>query len=97
VTEGDFAVIDDPEYLAAFGLSVGKATASEVWHAILEQVVDAPRLQQHLPSLSVLTNGGPLARRILRRTGQSPTREKLHEVYSELSQCLSQGRMLSAS
>ncbi len=97
VVEGEQTVIDDPQYLAAFGLGVGKATAAEVWHAILEQVVGAPRLQQHLPSLSVLTKGGPLSRRILRRTGQNPTREKLHEVYSELSQCLSQGRMLSAT
>ena len=80
VVDGDLAVIDDPLYLAAFGLSIEKATAAEVWHAIVEQVVSAPRLQQHLPSLSVLTKGGPLARRILRRTGPSPTREKLHEV-----------------
>ncbi len=100
VVDGDLAVIEDERYLQAFGVSAGgggKATAAEVWHAVLEQVVGAPRLQQHLPSLSVLTKGGPLSRRILRRAGQNPTREKLHEVYAELSQCLSQGRMLSAT
>jgi gamma-glutamyl:cysteine ligase YbdK (ATP-grasp superfamily) len=97
VAEGDFAVIDDPSYLAAFGLQIEKASAAEVWHAILEQVVGAPRLAQHLPSLSILTKGGPLARRILRRTGRNPTREKLHEVYAELSESLSLGRMLTDS
>ena len=49
---------------------------------------------EHRPALEVLLEEGCLARRILNRVGEKPTREALAALYRELGDCLREGRLL---
>jgi hypothetical protein len=48
-------------------------------------------------ALALILDEGCLARRILRRAGPQPERERVHEVYEELCRCLAEGRPLRAA
>jgi carboxylate-amine ligase len=96
VVVGDAAIIEDAAYLAAFGISASRMTAREMWSAIVEQMSNVARLREHLPALQVILSQGPLSRRILKRTGDAPTRDRLLSVYQELAQALASGQMLGA-
>jgi len=91
VRDAEAAVIADPDYLAAFGLRDGAATAGELWIHLAE-VCFAPG--EPVPeALDVILREGPLARRILRATGPSPDRATLERTYRGLTACLAEGRM----
>jgi len=45
-------------------------------------------------ALAVILEEGCLARRILRRLGAQPGRERVRLVYEELCRCLAEGRLL---
>ena len=79
--------------MAAFGIQSRSLTAREAWRAIVEQIDSAPRLREHKPALDVILERGPLARRIVARTGDAPSRSTLSGVYHELADCLATGRM----
>ena len=93
VIEGDAAVIADAEFLSVFGVRAPSATAREAWRAILEQT---PVADEHKKPLEVILERGPLARRILAKTGDTPSRTTLQSVYHELADCLAHGRMFGA-
>jgi gamma-glutamyl:cysteine ligase YbdK (ATP-grasp superfamily) len=87
------AMIGRPEYLLMFGMEKEQATASRVWAHIMEQVgatlsPDARQRIQHI------LDKGCLAKRILARTGRTPTRAKIIGTYKELAACLQEDRQL---
>ncbi|MBL8769108.1 MAG: glutamate--cysteine ligase [Planctomycetes bacterium] len=90
--DADEAVIEDHEWLAAFGVRASRIRAGDVWRQIAEQVVDetAENLEVRL-ALKTILERGPLARRLLRVTGLDPTQGTLRAVYGELAQCLEHG------
>jgi hypothetical protein len=87
--------MDDPGYLRALGLDGSARTAGEVWRALVERHVAPDRgSAEHASALAVLLDEGCLARRILSRVGEKPTREALTALYRELADCLGEGRLL---
>jgi gamma-glutamyl:cysteine ligase YbdK (ATP-grasp superfamily) len=90
------ALIDDADYLRALGLDGSPCTAHEVWCALLDRHAPPAERGEHAPALDVLLEQGCLARRILHRVGEKPTREALTALYGELANCLRDGRMLRA-
>jgi gamma-glutamyl:cysteine ligase YbdK (ATP-grasp superfamily) len=91
VRDAEAAVIANPDYLAAFGLRDGKATAGELWTHLAEACFAPGEMVPD--ALDVILREGPLARRILRATGPSPDRATLEGTYRGLTACLAEGRM----
>ena len=92
IAQGEAAVLDDPRYLATFGLPRRRATAGEMWRHLAGALsLDAldPEVQA---ALDVILEHGPLARRILRALGAAPSRSRLAAVYRRLCECLTAGR-----
>jgi carboxylate-amine ligase len=89
------ATVDDPDYLRALGLDARARSAQEVWQALaLRHVASDRECAEHAPALEVMLEEGCLARRIVNRVGEKPTREALTSLYRELGQCLREGRLL---
>lgn len=100
------AIIDDSDYLRALGLDGAPRPAADLWCELIDRHVrgesDFAEMQ---PALDVLRDEGTLSTRILRRLGvesggsdrlvpaRTPSREDLRAVWSELADCLREGRM----
>jgi glutamate---cysteine ligase / carboxylate-amine ligase len=98
IARAERAEIDDPDYLCALGLDGAPRTAQDVWRALIERhVAPDPAGAEHASALAVLQDEGCLARRILSRVGEKPTREALTALYRELGDCLREGRLLRAA
>ena len=83
--------ISDRSLLDAFGLSGSMHWASGIWSDLFEQVMpDHPTFS---PVLRKMLNAGTLATRIGARVRRHPTHAQLHEIYSELADCLEEGRL----
>jgi hypothetical protein len=100
-------MIRDRDYLEAFGIHAREAAAGDVWSHLVESVVaaDADFAGAWQDAMSVVLSQGPLARRIVRAVaGMNPTvaarlalnRERLHEVYASLCDCLAGNRIFQA-
>jgi gamma-glutamyl:cysteine ligase YbdK (ATP-grasp superfamily) len=99
--DADAARIENVEYLRALGLPASQGcTAAELWRHLLAVSRDRLGAAAAAPWIdvwNVLAEQGPLARRILRRLGnssQSPPRESIYNLYRKLAECLALGRML---
>ena len=91
------AAVDDAELLRALGLDSRARTAQEVWRALYDRHLASDRDgAEHRPALELLLEEGCLARRIVNRVGEKPTREALTALYRELGDCLREGRLLRA-
>ena len=91
IRDGDCALVEDPEYLHALGLSASRCSAGEIWASLLGDV-DGERAWWQ-PTIDTILREGPLARRVLRAVGGAPGREPIADVYRTLCQCLDEGRM----
>jgi gamma-glutamyl:cysteine ligase YbdK (ATP-grasp superfamily) len=93
VREGDRALVKDPAYREAFGLSAQQpCTVGELWQSALA------RCEAELPAdardaLATVLAEGCLARRITRRMAGGAS---LPEVYRELAACLARGELFHA-
>ncbi len=97
VKDGDEAVLDHPRYLAALGYAkTGPARARDVWQHLASEVASGADSAEWRPALDVILGQGCLARRILARTGKTPSHTRLEAVYRELAACLDQGELLRA-
>ena len=95
VKDGDEAVIDHPRYLAALGhRKAGPARAGDVWQHLATEVASDAASDEWRPALDIILEQGCLARRILAKTGKSPSRGQLEAVYRELASCLDRGELL---
>ncbi len=93
--QAERAVVDDADYLRALGLDGTVRSAQEVWQALaLRHLASGGERDEHGPALEVLLEQGCLARRIVSRVGEKPTREALTALYRELADCLREGRLL---
>ena len=95
---GAEARVEEPEWLAAFGLP-GPVPMREAWTYLLDEVAtsrseDPLRPGAPLRSCAeVLLRDGNLSARILRRCPPDPGRDVLREIYAELGDCLEKDRM----
>ncbi len=89
IRDGDHAVITDERYLRSLGMTASTASVREVWsHLIGRTIAHEPEYDEFRPQLELLLSRGPLARRILASTGPEPTRQRITDVYRQLSDCL---------
>jgi carboxylate-amine ligase len=95
IHKGQDAELENPEFLAAFGLRVKSATARDLWRHLLEWVVASGNnaVQHWRPQLEVLVKQGTLASRIIASMGAEPTRERILATYRKLAACLDQNKM----
>ena len=93
-THADLATLRDEAYLRLLGWK-GRAPcrAGDLWRDLVLRT-RAEREADGGDALAVILDEGCLARRILRRLGAQPGRERVHEVYEELCRCLAEGRLL---
>ncbi|REK19299.1 MAG: glutamate--cysteine ligase [Planctomycetota bacterium] len=89
--DADEAVIDQPVYLAQFGLPPKPIKARELWAGVLQQVDGSTSRD---PALAILLSTGSLSRRIQRAVNERGA--SLADVYRQLCECLAEGRMFSA-
>jgi glutamate---cysteine ligase / carboxylate-amine ligase len=101
------SMIRDRDYLDAFGIRAKEARARDVWEHLVGNVVapDADFSDAWSRAVRTVLNEGPLARRIVHAVcGEKPgvsarmslDRERLHDVYSRLCDCLQENRMFHA-
>ncbi|MCA9074473.1 MAG: hypothetical protein KDA93_05530 [Planctomycetaceae bacterium] len=92
IRDAELAVIDSPELLRHFGMSESRLTLSELWRHLCESITqtDHDFTRRH-SAIDVILNEGPLARRIVKRLPESPSREELRGVYEQLANCLATG------
>jgi hypothetical protein len=88
--------IGDPAYLAAFGFpGPPPVPAGELWRHLASEATAAGTLDAAAfgTDLALILDQGPLARRILRATGPTPSHTKLRDIYTRLADCLQEGEM----
>jgi glutamate---cysteine ligase / carboxylate-amine ligase len=95
--DAERAEIDSPAYLDALIGRSQPCTAAELWEALIARMPDAPHRTLWQPVLENILMRGPLARRLLRAVGESPSREELAALYAHLCECLQDGIFFDAS
>ncbi|MBI2477664.1 MAG: glutamate--cysteine ligase, partial [Planctomycetia bacterium] len=88
IRDADEAVIDDAEFLNAFGMSA-PVTAGELWRQLATPLLEPAT--EFAPALRVILEQGPLSRRILKRVGNASSDASLIDTYRELCNCLATG------
>ena len=96
VEAGEATVLDDAEFLAAWGFPEPKGTLQEVWQHLVDQTVQLDGLEPDVSrALQVILQRGTLARRITRAVGPEPGHPALVATYRHLAECLQQGTPFS--
>ena len=88
IRDADEALIDDAEFLNAFGMSA-PVTAIELWRRLAKPLLEPAT--EFEPVLRVILEQGPLSRRILKRVANVSSDASLIETYRELCNCLATG------
>lgn len=99
IREGELAVIQDAEYLAALGFDVDQMPLQDIWKKLYEkncEVLQA-RTPELIPALELILHQGPLARRLSNVIGATPHKTELHNEYRQLANCLTTGRLYDAT
>jgi gamma-glutamyl:cysteine ligase YbdK (ATP-grasp superfamily) len=94
ILNGEQAVLDDPLYLACFGLKE-PVSAGRLWAFLADQVqpelANSPAAVQQ--ALTAILTKGPLANRLTTALNPGFDRDKLTATYRQLSDCLHQGEL----
>ncbi|NCC53389.1 MAG: glutamate--cysteine ligase [Spartobacteria bacterium] len=94
IRDAEQTAITDVDYMRMFGVKPSEMTAGALWQDMIEQVV--PPHPVYTEALRVMIDEGPLARRILRRTGARPARADLDELLVAMMDALANGEMVRA-
>jgi glutamate---cysteine ligase / carboxylate-amine ligase len=94
---GERARIESGDYLAALTGQASACTAADAWARIAARTPDAPHRALWQPALDNILARGPLARRLLRAVGETPSRESLAALYEHLCECLENGVFFDAT
>jgi len=100
VTEAEQGVIDDRRYLEVFGFPErGKCRAGELWQHVIETLnsVHPEAMKPWRTPLEHILSQGTLARRILKKVETHPTHDRIKDVFQEVCDCLSSGRLFDAA
>jgi gamma-glutamyl:cysteine ligase YbdK (ATP-grasp superfamily) len=93
--QGGDAILDNAEFLQAFGATGNSIRASELWKHILDRLVRSGNnaLEKWTNEIDVILSEGTLSKRILKAVGNNPSKENIIEVYKQLCGCLAQNKM----
>ena len=88
-------VIDDPEYLSAFGFTGKSATGAEMWRHIAWRLVQSGNVAvaSARPEIDIILEQGTLSQRIEKALGSDVSKENISRVYRRLCDCLAQNKM----
>ncbi len=92
IGDGERARIDDTGFLSLFGFAGKRATMGDLWQYLASDLRPDLVARKGLP-LEVILNQGPLARRIIKSAGETPSRLVLKDLYGQLCTCLAKGEM----
>jgi glutamate---cysteine ligase / carboxylate-amine ligase len=94
IRDADQALIDDPDYLSALGMTGAPKSAGDMWRHLASTCLAADGLETaQIAALTTLLEKGCLARRILNALNGDLRRPKLFDTYARLCDCLEEGRM----
>ncbi|MBU0682547.1 MAG: glutamate--cysteine ligase [Proteobacteria bacterium] len=98
VKTAEHNTISNGDYLNIFGLRAkGEMTTRDLWcHILQEMQSHYPLHEVFLEPLSLITQQGTLASRIVRVLNNDVSRPALKSVYGRLCDCLAQGDMFTA-
>jgi hypothetical protein len=99
MAQADRAIIRDRRYLDAFGFPErGDCLAGELWQHLIEALSANNKESGAVwgQAWAVLIQHGPLARRILKALGKDSDANAIRQVYGDLCECLSAGKMFIA-
>ena len=94
IKDAENAVIENANYLKAFGIHPGASTARNVWAHLFSEVMSAPEMKMWEEPLTVILEEGTLATRILRELNGDVSRGSLQKVYGKLCDCIQQNKMM---
>jgi len=89
---GGAELIDEPGYLACFGVQDARTSVGALWRRLYDQLHGELPEEVHSP-LELIMRRGPLARRILDSLGDARERAALTSVYRRLADCLERGEL----
>ena len=84
--EGEQTKVSDPTVLSALGLGEAPQTMAEIWRVVCSR--NGLLHGSDGETLAALLQRAPLARRLLERGGERPTRDALRDIYRQLCQTL---------
>lgn len=86
IKDGERSVIENREYLSAFGVDTPSMSARDLWQRLMGELLDARLLDRSFePALRTILSQGTLSRRILDAIGNKPVnRETLAPIYRRL-------------
>lgn len=95
IRSAQLAVLENAEYLALFDYPANKASASELWQHILQQLLKNGNtaLEVCKKELNVIIKEGTLAFRIVTAIGKDHSYENIAAVYRKLCDCLEHDKM----
>ena len=99
IRDGQRASVNDPDYLALFGLEeTGSCTLRHLWRHLLHAAIDeSPAFHDEFgETLNLIITEGTLATRILKSVNGDIGPAKLHAIYQELCNCLRENRLFAA-
>lgn len=95
IEDAEQSVLCDEQYLRLLGWKWGPTSAGTLWEYLVEATLPGKEgWMEWRGPLGVILRQGPLARRLAKRLGKDPDREKIRTVYLELCRCLAEGVML---
>ncbi len=99
IRDAQHAAIKNPDYLAFFGIKTGECTLGELWRHLFGVICQAsPAFRdEYAETIQHIQSQGTLSERILKSLNGDFSRPRLHSVYGELCECLSENRLFSAS
>lgn len=93
ILRGGDTVVDDAEYLSAWGLEKTPRTAREVWADLISRLPTPPPSQASLHAdARWLVDNGSLSERLVRKLGATPQLDQLRHHYGTLADCLLNSR-----
>ena len=92
VIKGERVLIEDSAYLDLFGYPGLSATVAELWQHLADSLYGSALAEP----LQLILEQGSLARRLLRALGSDPSKGRQRELWTELADCLAEGRMFDA-
>jgi hypothetical protein len=97
IREADELVIENQAYLRVLGWDRGTGcSARALWRHIVDRTMSlSSDSAEWAEALDIVLGKGSLARRIARSLGDRPSRDRIAQVYRELSNCLADGRIFS--
>lgn len=95
IVKGREIIIDNVDYLHAFGFEGNQASVKELWTHILEKLIQSGNgaLEKWKLELDIILKEGTLAERIMNAIGSDPSKENIIKVYKKLCGCLAQNKM----